>query len=203
MIGPGDNPEKFMVHKEVACYHSPVFDAAFNSEFIEGQTQAYRLDDTTPRAFRLLVQWLYGQKLALVQLRQDWTIEDSNKNLTLTNAEDMSLAEPWILAEKMHIPQLQNLALSMIDEIGTKMTEVAIWPLEYVYKHTSTGSPLGEYMVSIIASYLDATTYTTDPKAFPQEMLLELAEALTNMLVAKPPHQVRPVSDFHVPVEEV
>src|ERR1700678_3199043 len=31
LIGPGNNPKKFVVHKEVACYHSRVFDAAFNN----------------------------------------------------------------------------------------------------------------------------------------------------------------------------
>lgn len=54
---------EFMVHKEFACYYSPVFDAAFNSNFIEGQSQIYILDDTTEGAFRLLIQWIYGQKL--------------------------------------------------------------------------------------------------------------------------------------------
>jgi hypothetical protein len=33
-----------------------VLEAAFNSEFVEGQTQTYRLEDATERAFRLLVQ---------------------------------------------------------------------------------------------------------------------------------------------------
>ncbi|KAG9241124.1 hypothetical protein BJ878DRAFT_545564 [Calycina marina] len=28
----------FLIHKEVACYHSQVFDAVFNSNFIESQT---------------------------------------------------------------------------------------------------------------------------------------------------------------------
>lgn len=39
--------------------------AAFNSSFIEGQTQTYRLEDIDPAAFRLFVQWLYSQKIDL------------------------------------------------------------------------------------------------------------------------------------------
>jgi hypothetical protein len=58
-------PEIIFVHKEFACFASPVFDAAFNSNFIEGQTQTYKLDDTTSRAFRLLTQWLYFEKLKI------------------------------------------------------------------------------------------------------------------------------------------
>ncbi|KAF4626618.1 hypothetical protein G7Y89_g11540 [Cudoniella acicularis] len=37
-ISSGPKQETFTVHKEVACYHSPVLNAAFNSDFVEGQT---------------------------------------------------------------------------------------------------------------------------------------------------------------------
>lgn len=50
---------------EFACHYSPVLKAAFNSSFLEGQTQTYRLEDISPSAFRLLVQWLYGQNIDL------------------------------------------------------------------------------------------------------------------------------------------
>jgi hypothetical protein len=59
LIGEGDKPEKFTVHKEFAC-HVKAFDSAFNSNFMEGQTQTYRIDDTSAVAFRLFVHWLYG-----------------------------------------------------------------------------------------------------------------------------------------------
>jgi BTB/POZ domain len=54
-----------LVHKEVACLHSPVFKTAFNGSFVEGKTQTYRLEDTSVDVFRLLVQWLYSQKFKL------------------------------------------------------------------------------------------------------------------------------------------
>jgi BTB/POZ domain len=68
LIGTGDTPKKFIMHKERVCYYSPVLNAAFNSTFIEGQTQTYRLEDTSPSAFRLFTQWIYGQKFDLIQL---------------------------------------------------------------------------------------------------------------------------------------
>ena len=67
LIGPEPNPAKFVVRREFACYHSKVLNTAFNSNFIEGQTQTYRLEDTTPGTFKLLVQWLYMQKLKISQ----------------------------------------------------------------------------------------------------------------------------------------
>jgi hypothetical protein len=50
---------------EFACHYSPVLNAAFNSSFLEGQTQTYRLEDIGLSAFRLLVQWLYSQNIDL------------------------------------------------------------------------------------------------------------------------------------------
>jgi len=86
------------VLKEVVCFHSPDLNAVFNSGFIEGQTQTYRLDDTTERAFRLLVQWLYFQKFELIQLTDDW--EQSSYG-NAEKAEEMSLVELWVLADKL------------------------------------------------------------------------------------------------------
>jgi uncharacterized protein YegP (UPF0339 family) len=62
----GKSDEKFVVHKEFACHYSPVLKAAFNSEFIESQTQTYRLEDAADKAVRLLNHWMYTQTLDTV-----------------------------------------------------------------------------------------------------------------------------------------
>jgi hypothetical protein len=59
---------------EFACHHSPVLKAAFNSSFIEGQTQTYRLEDMLPSAFRLLAKWFYSERID-VQLDIDPTAD--------------------------------------------------------------------------------------------------------------------------------
>jgi hypothetical protein len=53
--------EAFVIQKEVVVLYSPVFKAAFNSDFVEGQTQTYNLEETNIKAFSLVVQWLYGE----------------------------------------------------------------------------------------------------------------------------------------------
>jgi BTB/POZ domain len=55
-IGKDPSMETFKIHKEVACLYSPVLKAALNSQFIEGQTQTYTIDDTTKEVFQLLIQ---------------------------------------------------------------------------------------------------------------------------------------------------
>lgn len=56
IIGKEGETVKFTAHKEVVCYHSKVLDAAFNGDFIERQTQIYRLEDTTEGVFKLFMQ---------------------------------------------------------------------------------------------------------------------------------------------------
>lgn len=70
IVGEGDRAEEFVVHKAFACYHSPVFDAAFNSPFLEGQTQTYRLEDVLPQLFKYVVQWMYAEALVIPSLRK-------------------------------------------------------------------------------------------------------------------------------------
>lgn len=56
------------------------FKAAFNSQFEEGQTQTYHLEDTTENAIRLLINWVYTQNLDVREPEnlpdQDSTDED-------------------------------------------------------------------------------------------------------------------------------
>lgn len=59
-----------MVHKEHACHHSPVLNAAFNSPMIEGQTQTYTFEDTSQEAVQYLVQWLYSQQIHVGCLKE-------------------------------------------------------------------------------------------------------------------------------------
>lgn len=61
-VGEGDKATKFMMHNEFACYYSSVFKAAFNSKFMEGQTQIYHLLDAYEKIVCLLIQWIYTQR---------------------------------------------------------------------------------------------------------------------------------------------
>lgn len=66
--------EKFLVHKEHACYYSPIFKAAFNSNSQEGRTGEYRIEGTTLRAFKLLVQWIYYQSPNLLLKKESTNV---------------------------------------------------------------------------------------------------------------------------------
>jgi BTB/POZ domain len=58
IVSKAPTEQKFVVHKELICFHSPFFNAAFNGKFIKGQTQEMRMDDVDEEAFGQLVHWL-------------------------------------------------------------------------------------------------------------------------------------------------
>lgn len=88
----------FVVHKNFICFHSPYFNAAFNGE---SQTLDLEVDDASPDAFAIFVNWLYTQR-----------IEDTSKDSVRVS----TLLELWILAGRLLIPKLQNATLRMLDE---------------------------------------------------------------------------------------
>ncbi len=174
LIGPGDSPKKFIVHKEHACYHSPVLDAAFNGNFVEGQTHTYRIEDTSPGAFRLFVQWVYRQELDLFQLKSSDVEEPDDPDQC--HVEDMELAELWVLADKMAVPALQNSVISKIIKIRQETHLVAVNTLHYIYRTTVIDSPLRRLMVSEVANCHPKSLFSIDAENFPHAFLIDLAQ---------------------------
>lgn len=127
IIGKNGETVNFTAHKEVICCHSPVLEAAFNSNFIEGQTQTCRLEDTTEDAFKLFMQWIYSQRLTLKQLDDCWTTVEAEEV-----SEYMNLMGLWVLADRLCIPCLQNAVITAADEIGEEHHILRPESCEYV-----------------------------------------------------------------------
>ena len=94
-----------------------MLDKAFNSEFKEGRTQKYKLEDTNPDKFRVFVQWLYNQTLTYIYCEEDVKIY-SEDHSTGCEKETISRIELWVLAEKLLIPQLQNKAMTLLRSVS-------------------------------------------------------------------------------------
>ena len=201
-IGEGDNPTKFLVHKEFACHYSPVLKRAFNSEFVEGQTQTYRLEDTTEQAFRLLVQWLYSQKfeLPLGEYKDNGQIIDPEVMRALM-AEENSLAELWVLADKLCIPALQNLVIDTIHMICSVRERVPASTYRYIYENTESGSPLRRLVVTYTVRYIDQEGLLGESDFYPRQMLLDLSAFLLCMPKEALFNQPLDLSDYYVPLD--
>lgn len=201
-IGKGENMKEFVIHKEFACHYSPVFKAAFNSGFIEDQTQTYQLADTNPQVFQLLVQWLYSQTFELVtkdelaesrgsgdgedenESTEDDTkgdeLEDSQddpdpKEDSSTLSPDMQLVQLWILADKLGLGRLQNQVVDNIEEEEYRTNFVPTWCAKYIYENTVDGNPLRRLLVHQCFWHLDHKFFAEFPEQFPKELLLDYA----------------------------
>jgi len=190
----GKEDKKFTVHKQFACFYSPVLKAAFNSGFIEGQTQEYTLEYSSTAAVNLLVEWLYRQEITLPNLNSG-SEEGIERGLRLTR----HLAELWILADKLLMPGLQNSALKGIHRVQT-MNGIFLANLPYIYENTTAESPLRRYTATLFAGIWDtAKLFKEFPGVFPPEMVLEVAiiwgNALQNRNSMNPIH----LAEFCVP----
>ncbi|PQE07901.1 btb poz domain containing protein [Rutstroemia sp. NJR-2017a WRK4] len=158
----------FVLHKSFLCYASPFFDAAFNGNFVEGQTQSMKLE-TSEQAFGMLVD-----------------SEDNYNSSCCPNDEDGDpppehvnhLIELWILADKILMPTLQNMVMDQIYTISWLLfdqcgLDVQAINFNLVYNNTTTESPLRALVVSIF----NVCSYALDLEFMahlPREMVLEL-----------------------------
>ncbi|CZR51104.1 uncharacterized protein PAC_00979 [Phialocephala subalpina] len=156
IIGPEDNTEKFTVPKKLACFYSSVLNAALNGDSVEHQTH-YRIIDTTSRAFQILHGWLFNEELMTKQLSPppDMDLDDEDYG-----EEDKSLAELWVLAEKLSIPTLQNAAIEAITRIAVEHSCAPEATFDYVYNNTQgEESPLRRLLVRQCIEYTDLTLF--------------------------------------------
>lgn len=139
LVGAGDNPAKFVVHKDFVCHYSPVFRAAFNSVLIEGQTQTYHLKDDREKVVALLVEWIYTKDISSSNDRGGYD----------------DLVKLWILADKLCIPDLQNNVIDRLKEMDYKPANVKALASQIgkLYCGTSDKSQLRNFAVAECASH--------------------------------------------------
>ncbi|PVH82575.1 hypothetical protein DL98DRAFT_487740 [Cadophora sp. DSE1049] len=59
-VGEGIEKQEFHIHKNLLCQKAPVFDRMLNGNFAEGRSGEASLPEDDPRAFDMLVSWLYS-----------------------------------------------------------------------------------------------------------------------------------------------
>ena len=166
VVGP--DKEEFVVHKEFACYHSPVLKAAFNSTFIEGQTQTYTLEEVIAPVARLLVNWLYTQQLDLLQP------EDYSQK----TKEDLELARLFVIADKLLIPQLQNAIIVLFHKALAAGKDQPVSCVKYIWENTTKENPLRRLILHYCVFYFNPIWLSKNHQQFPKEFLIEALEIL-------------------------
>ncbi|TVY73306.1 hypothetical protein LSUE1_G005521 [Lachnellula suecica] len=174
LVGKEPDVKRFVLHKESACFYSPVFKAAFNSEFIEGKTQECRMEDVNENAAQFLVRWLYHQELTTL-------VAPEGK---CSQTDFISLIQLWVLADKLLIPRLQNLAIREAAKICSKAGVDPSLEFNWVYANTVPESPLRSLMIDYCVSKMDSIVYTTHPDRFPAAMWMDLTIVLAGTMTS-------------------
>lgn len=159
-----------MVHKDFACYYSPVLKAAFNSDFLEGQTQTYTIEDCKALTIKFLVEWIYTQQISF----------DAIERTTAGKENHLALVGLWILAEKFLIPQLQNHVIRKVYELNHEANTIPLHCLNYVWENTPPGSPLRLFLLHLFASRARIDLYSKCPDSYPKEMLADIIKLIGN-----------------------
>lgn len=165
------------MHKSFACI-SPVFKAAFNSIFIEGQTQTYTLEDVDEDIFQLVDEWLYTQQLGL-EVFPDFTpvTPDGRARFKFGMVKAVML---WTLADRLLLPRLQNHIMGRIFE-WRQLNIVPISCLGYVYERSTPENRLRKYLVYACARSIPRGWYLDRSEDFTKDMLLEFVECFQEM----------------------
>jgi hypothetical protein len=200
-----------MVHKEVACLYCPVFEAAFKSDFIEGQTQTYKLEDITVDAFQYVVYWFYSQKLKTFVVSpaeiKEWSTKMLGDKSVQPNAipksrigkmlreRCFSLCRVWVLADRLQIPRLQNLVTDELERTRAELgvTDLGVLNLIYDPKQLAVpkGAVLREYFVETIRNFAGVKPMEACQEFFPRELLLECVIAYKRAAKGPDPFQDR------------
>ena len=161
-----------------------MLDKAFNSEFEEGRTQKYEMEDTSPDTFRVFVQWLYSQKLTHIHREEGFNIYSEDHGARCEK-ETISRIELWVLAEKLLIPQLQNEAMTLLRSVGRTCIEPFEMWVDYIYYKTAKDSPLRRFVVNLIAWSAPSSEYKEYPHLYHHEFLLDLVTVFSAAVPAK------------------
>ncbi|KAG4429215.1 hypothetical protein IFR05_015307 [Cadophora sp. M221] len=150
IVDTEDIKQTFLVHKNVACAHSPFFKAAFESDMIEGMTQSMGLEDGEADVFGRLVDWLYNKEVNGAD-----PFDKKNK------VDDVvTLAKLWKLAERTLMPNLQNATVQKIcSEIRRTPLEEFIKLCRIVFKDKEDNA-LKKFVVYVAAIQLSDDNFS-------------------------------------------
>ncbi|KAL3417827.1 hypothetical protein PVAG01_10837 [Phlyctema vagabunda] len=186
IIGP--SKQNFVVHKEFVCHYSPVLEAAFNSAFVEGQTQTYVLEDTTQQAFKYFVQWLYAQSIDLeihgkgdktkVKCDEDGS-PDAEIRGEICGKQNSTLIEVWLLAAKFMVPGLQNHIIDLFMENHAKCNRVMVDFTHAAYAKMERGNPLRRLCIRMLAWHHQFSDFSEElTEIYTPELIYDLVKVL-------------------------
>ncbi|THV89821.1 hypothetical protein D6D25_09743, partial [Aureobasidium pullulans] len=126
----GSEQRSFAIHKDLLCFYSDYFRAAFNGSFKEAAEGKISLPDCDAKIFYIFNGFLYTRELC------------SEAGKTGLELSSTTLSELWVFGDVHLVPALQNLAIDcLIGRIQT-LGSLLNTKVPYIYRRTVAGSPL-------------------------------------------------------------
>jgi hypothetical protein len=161
--------EDFAIHQNLLCHCSPFFKAAFTSNFKESKDGVMELPGTAADVFKLFCHRLYSGSF--------WESDEDHDSSTLKR-----LIRLYIFADMARIPQLMNGTLRALEEVMGALDTCAIGELKYVWRNTTTTSPLRRFLIDVCVWGLNKSAYAED---FSDHYTKEICMALLQAWAAK------------------
>ena len=152
----GKEKRHWSLHHYLLCYHSDYFENRFDGDSKKKLGKVELLDDD-PRAFEVLIKWLYQGKIDDVSdmpMDKKWQYADTCQKL-------------YVLCDRINLPRLKNQA---IDQFRKGCFDAGLVPgpeeMKPIYDHTPPSSPFRKLVSKIAARQImdpdtenDAATY--------------------------------------------
>jgi hypothetical protein len=136
----GATKECYTLHKDLLCFYSDFFRAAFNGSFKEATERKIELLEVETHVFEAFQVWLYTQDLPQID------------NVSKDTYTDWSLLiKLWIFGDKYQIPLLQNNTMDkIVDKLDKDRNNPLLW-ITHVYENTTVNSVLRKAVVDAMS----------------------------------------------------
>jgi hypothetical protein len=136
----GAAKEHYCLHKDLLCFYSDFFRAAFNGFFKEATERKIELAEVETDVFEAFQVWLYTQDLS----QNDTVSKDIYPDWSL-------LIKLWIFGDKYQIPLLQNNTMDKIVAKADKDHNIPLLWITHVYENTTVNSVLRKAIVDVMS----------------------------------------------------
>ncbi|KAG9701057.1 hypothetical protein KCU95_g413, partial [Aureobasidium melanogenum] len=132
----GKQEKAYVLHKDLLCFYSDYFRAAFDGPFKEAAERKLRLPDVEKDVFERVQLWLYTRNIQL----------PDNESEVFEILVDL-----WIFGDQHQIPLLQNRVMDEFFDRCEAADNIASYLIGTVYAKTLAGSLLRKAFIEIVA----------------------------------------------------
>ncbi|KAH0162774.1 hypothetical protein KCU67_g5806, partial [Aureobasidium melanogenum] len=158
----GTEKKPYTVHKDLLCFYSDYFRAAFQGSFKEAAERKIDLLGVQEDVFEHFQVWLYTRRLDFATL------------------SFKAIVELWVFGDQHQIPLLQNYTVDGLFDKRVKENGFPTSAIPFVYDNTPTGSALRRAVIEIASSLAlqDPERTTLSPDRWSVESLIDLVRVI-------------------------